>query len=110
MLPAMVDIKKLEDGADGQNFINILLHWRFFYKKIRILIKTNLVCLGFSACLLCCSIEEYGDTYDLDKFSNVFRQKGVEFCIRSWNLMSCSHTFLKVRSLLLNAHWNMIEY
>lgn len=22
-----------EDGADGQNFINTLLHWRFFYKK-----------------------------------------------------------------------------
>lgn len=22
-----------EDEADGQNFINTLLHWRFFYKK-----------------------------------------------------------------------------
>lgn len=63
-------------------------------------------------CMLCCCIEEYGVTCGLDKFSSVFHQADVEFCLTGWcsGTLSCSHTFLQVHNLLLKTRWNVLEY
>lgn len=68
--------------------------------------------MGVSVCFLCCCIEEYRVTCNMDKFSNVFSEGCVVLHNRLavWNLVYCSRTFLKVCSLLLDASWNVLEY